>query len=106
MIEISKQDWKLFREKLPGWQEAYMERLCREYMELLTSDAKGSDKFWELEKRIMEDKKSPGVIVMMSRSKMIPNVLGLLEDGAITMEDLADFSEDFREKVQYMKDRW
>ena len=52
MIEISKRDWKLFREKLPKWQEDYMERLCREYVELLTSDAKGSEKFWALEKRI------------------------------------------------------
>ena len=27
MMDISKADWKLFREKLPGWQEAYMEKL-------------------------------------------------------------------------------
>ena len=33
MVEVSKRDWKLFREKLPGWQESYMERLCKEYVE-------------------------------------------------------------------------
>jgi hypothetical protein len=27
MVEISKSDWKLFRERLPEWQEHYMERL-------------------------------------------------------------------------------
>jgi len=39
-MDISKSDWKLFREKLPGWQEAYMERLNNEYVALLTSNEK------------------------------------------------------------------
>ena len=30
-IEIKKRDWKLFRERLPGWQEKYMEKLVAEY---------------------------------------------------------------------------
>ena len=38
MLDISKADWKLFRERISGWQEAYMERLTREYIELLSSD--------------------------------------------------------------------
>ena len=25
-MKVSKRDWKLYREKLPEWQEAYMER--------------------------------------------------------------------------------
>jgi len=106
MIEISKRDWKLFRERLPKWQEAYMERLCREYVELLTSDAKGSEKFWALEKRIKEDRKDPGVIVSVSRSNMIYDILGLLRDEAITMDDLAEFSEEFQEQVKFMSARW
>ena len=49
-MEISKKDWKLFREKLAGWQEKYMERLNTEYIELLKSkDKMASEKFWELE---------------------------------------------------------
>ena len=35
MVEISKRDWKLYRERLPKWQEHFMERLTREYIELL-----------------------------------------------------------------------
>ena len=27
MVEISKADWKLFRERIGDWQERYMERL-------------------------------------------------------------------------------
>ena len=52
MYHSEEKDWKLFREKLPEWQEAYMERLAKEYMELLSSDRQASDKFWELDKRI------------------------------------------------------
>ena len=37
-MEISKADWKLFREKIGEWQETYMERLNRELIEILSSD--------------------------------------------------------------------
>lgn len=30
-MEISKADWKLFREKVPEWQEHYMEQLVKGY---------------------------------------------------------------------------
>ena len=52
MFEISKADWKLFRARLPEWQEKYMERLTKEYIELLSSSEPASTRFWELEKRI------------------------------------------------------
>lgn len=51
IMEISKKDWKLFREKLPDWQEKYMEKLNQEYIELLQKEGNASDKFWKLEKR-------------------------------------------------------
>ena len=28
-MEVSKSDWKLFRERIVDWQEAYMERLVK-----------------------------------------------------------------------------
>ena len=49
MYQVIEKDWKLFRKLLPGWQEAYMERLTMEYIELLSSDRQASDKFWELD---------------------------------------------------------
>ena len=45
MVEISKSDWKLFREKLPEWQERYMERLVKKYIQLLSSPGNASDHF-------------------------------------------------------------
>ena len=35
MVEISKRDWKLFRERVSDWQERYMEQLTKEYIEIL-----------------------------------------------------------------------
>lgn len=81
-MEMSKRDWKLFREKLPGWQENYMARLIKEYIRLLSAEDKNaSDKFWELEKKIKTDRRHPGVILNMEQSKpyMILSVLSDLE---------------------------
>ena len=37
-MDISKKDWKLFRERLSGWQENYMEGLVKEYVNFLNDD--------------------------------------------------------------------
>ena len=37
MNGITKADWKLFMEKVPEWQESYMERLLKEYVKMLQS---------------------------------------------------------------------
>jgi hypothetical protein len=60
-------DWKLYKSKVGDWQEGYMEKLCKEYIALLSSDKLPSDRFWELEKRIREDKRATGVVVTNSR---------------------------------------
>lgn len=45
MEKGSKADTKLFRERLPWWQENYMEHLIKKYMEILSSDGAPSDRF-------------------------------------------------------------
>ena len=102
MRDFSEKDWKLFRKKITDWQEGYMERLCKEYIDLLSSDIDASDRFWELEKRIKADRKKTGVIATMSRSKMIFNSADLVYDGAISMDDLEEFSDDVKEAVRMM----
>ena len=83
-----------------------MERLCEEYVALLTSDKPASDKFWELEERIKADRKSPGVIVQMSRSQMQFTLVNLVLSEVISMKDLEDFSDDTKERVEFMVERW
>ena len=100
MREVSKKDWNLFRERIGTWQQKYMDRLNREYIELLNSDAEPEDKFWALEKRIRKDKKSPGVIIELSKSEMFYNLLDLINCGVITLDDLEGFSDELKESVK------
>ena len=43
-MEISKKDWKLFREKLAIWQENYIALLNKESIALLSSEDKKATK--------------------------------------------------------------
>lgn len=96
-------DWKLFRARLPGWQEKHMESLVRDYAQLLADPSqRASDKFWALEKRIRKDRTHVGVVAEMRRSMMFTNLLSLLQEGAITQEDLEGFSEDLQERIAFM----
>ena len=88
MNKFSEKDWKLFRNKISDWKEAYMEKLNKEYVALLSGKGNASDKFWKLEKRIREDKKDCGVQCEMSRSNQFYIMLSLLNEGAITFDDL------------------
>ena len=94
MNKFSEKDWKLFRNKISDWQEAYMEKLNKEYIVLLSGEGNASDKFWKLEKRIREDKKDCGVQCEMSRSNQFYIMLSLLNEGAITFDDLEVFIDD------------
>ena len=105
MNRFSEKDWKLFRKKIPGWQEAYMDKLNKEYIEILKEEGNSSDKFWKLEKRIKEDKKDCGVQCEMSRSNQFYIMLSLLNEGAITMEDLEEFSDDLKDTIGHFAGR-
>ena len=101
-MDFSKEDWTLFRSKLPDWQEAYMERLNKEYIQILSSEGKASDKFWELEKRIYQDKRSPGVMIQLRKSDMPMQLLSMLRDGIIEWDDLQGFSPELLEILSYL----
>ena len=100
-----KSDWKLFKTKLSDWQEAYMDRLNQEYSQLLNGDGSPSEKFWELDKRIKADKRSPGVKLQISRTDLFFSLLSLLNDNVISLDDLNGFSEDLRDTVRTFYER-
>ena len=104
-MEISKADWKLFRERVFGWQEHYMEQLAKEYVELLTSPGNASDHFWALEKRIKQDKKHPGVLIELRKSTAIWDIAYFVRDGVITRDELEGFSEDLIDAVKLILSR-
>lgn len=72
-----------------------MDKLNKEYIEILSGDGNPSDKFWKLEERIKTDKKACDVQREMSRSNQFYIMMSLLNEGAITMDDLNDFSDEF-----------
>ncbi|MDD2481200.1 MAG: hypothetical protein PHF82_03595 [Lutispora sp.] len=81
---FTKRDWTLFKNKIADWQEPYMDMLNKEYIELLNEDANPSEIFWRLDKKTNEDRKKAGVQLEMSRSKLINNIIFLINDGAIS----------------------
>lgn len=104
-MEVLKSDWKLFRIRIAEWQEAYMERLVKEYAEMLNGTGNASDKFWKLEEKIKKDKKHPGVILELSKGDMIFDIVALINSGVITTDDLEGFSDGLRENVEFLLHR-
>ena len=104
-MEVSKQDWKLFRAKLPEWQENYMDKLNKEYTEILNSDKLPSEKFWELEKRIKHDKRCKGVLISLNKRDVPIDLVSLINDGVIGFEDIKDFSSELQETVRFLVER-
>ena len=87
-------DWKLFRKKLPDWQERFMDRLNHEYKDIIDGPGLPSTKFWALEKRLRNDQRKRGVQAEISRSRLVENMGFLLAEGAISLDDLAEFSDE------------
>ncbi len=97
-------DWRLFRKKLPVWQQDYMGKLIEEYKDILNGEGSPSDKFWELEKRIKQDRRDTGVTIdRVSRSRMIDILISLYREGAITSDDLDDFSDTLKDQLTFLK---
>ena len=96
-MEISKADWKLYRERVSDWQEHYMEQLNQEYVNLLTSPGNASDHFW--------DKKHPGVLIELRKSTAIWDIAYFVRDQVITLDDLEGFSEDLIDAVKLILSR-
>ena len=99
-MDYSKSDWKLFQKKVPDWQEAYIEKLLKEYINLLEEPKLPSIKFWKLKERISNDVKTPGVVSVMTKKDMFFNIVDLINLGAITMTNLDGYSNELIENVE------
>jgi hypothetical protein len=97
--DVLESDWKMFRKRLPDWQERHMEKLLREYAAVINGDGNASTKFWTLEKRLRADVKHAGVCVEISRSSMIFVLLRLVKETVISAEDLDGFSDELKQRL-------
>lgn len=95
-----KRDWKLFQEKIGIWQEAYMEKLLREYVGLIQGDGIPSERFWNLEERIKKDRQKLGVRIAPDKNTMCFDVVRLIKEEAISYEDISDFTSEFQKEIK------
>ena len=79
----------------------YVQPCGEEYIAILQKPANASENFWELEKRIRNDKRSFGVSARISRNNMFQIVVSLPANAVITIDDLKDFSNEFTETVNF-----
>ena len=99
-MSYKESDWKLFRKLIPVWQERYITKLNKEYIGILIQDKNASTIFWELNDRIKKDQNNPGVMIEMSRSLLVENLISLIKHNVITLDELNDFSEETKESIQ------
>ncbi len=50
----NENDWEIFRKRLLGWQEAYMDKLNKEYIEILNSEHRHPNDFGNWKKEYKE----------------------------------------------------
>ena len=104
-MNVKESDWKLLKKLLPLWQENYMEKLIEEYKNILNKDDIASNKFWDLNKKIKEDKKNDDVLITdLRRSNMDIVIVSLISNKVIEFEDLKDFSDELKETLKLMFD--
>ncbi len=97
---FTETDWKIYKIKLPIWQEKYISNLLKKYNEIINCCSEPSKCFLHLENEINKDKDYPGVTVERKRSNMIPTLVTFLNDGIIEISDIDDFSEELKETVK------
>lgn len=99
---MTKEDWSLFQTLLPQWQERFMSRLCDKYAAVLTGPYRGSEAFWEVKRLIRQDVKRIGAMAGSEQSEVASIFADLLREQVITVEDIADFSDEVKEMVEYL----
>lgn len=67
---------------------------------MLSSQGNESDYYWELERRIKQDKKYPGVMIEMRKSTSIWDIAMYDRDEVIIMGELEGFSEDLIKEAE------
>lgn len=83
-----------------------MEKLIKDYIDYLNGDEPASTRFWEMEKRIGHDKKTPGVYIELSKGDMMFDLIRLMKDGVIEFNDLDEFSDELKENIKLLKKRF
>ena len=103
--EFLESDWKIYRRRRKIWVENYMNGLCRKYSELLNADdISAADRIWSLHDKLQKDTRKTDIVLRDSRTYMKQNIYHLLEEGVITLKDLAGFSAELQSWAAYISE--
>lgn len=58
------------------------------------SSIRHEEEFWRLEKRIKNDRKKTGIQLEMTQSNFIYNIISLINEGAMSFQDLEEYSDE------------
>ncbi len=96
-----EKDWKIFKTNIPKWREQYLAIKNKEIISILLEDNKTpTEQFWKAKdnmvkiSRILTD-----CFDELSRSEMITKLLFMHKYGVISKEDLVEFSDELKEKL-------
>lgn len=81
------------------------DKLNHQYIDLLNGDGLASDKFWGLNRRIREDRKSLGVQMELRKTDLPYTLVNLLHEKIITEDDLKQFSNVLQDAVKQLQER-
>ena len=81
------------------------DKLNHQYIDLLNGNGLTSDKFWELNRRIREDRKSLGVQMELRKTDLPYTLVNLLHEKIITEDDLKQFSNVLQDAVKQLQER-
>ena len=104
-IHINKKNGEILSRNRRGFYCKEKEKLIKEYVDYLNGDEPASTKFWRMEKRIKQDKVSPGVSIELRKKDMVFDLVRLINERVITFDDLEEFSDELREYVEFIQQR-
>ena len=96
----NESDWILFRERRGEWIDRYYTRLLTECAGGLYGSGTPSERFWNLEKHIREQKRILWRLEELRRNAMSRIIVDMLVLKIITFADLEGFSDLFTECVK------
>ena len=95
--EFIESDWKIYRERRSVWIENFMDRICKQYIDLLASGASATERIKTLYSSLQKDTGKIDIVVRDSRTYMKQNIRHLLEEDVISLKDLEGFSSELQD---------
>ena len=92
MYDVNEKDWKIYKKLMVEWQERYIKKLNKEYINILIEDNSAKDNYWNLRRKIKESNEHALIQFDLRRSTMERTLLMLLINEDITFDDLLGFS--------------